>query len=719
MTLVHSDCVRTLVRHCGFAILCGGAATLAHAQSATGTEAQENKIALDEVVVTAQKIETTEQRTPISMTVFSPEVLAREGVGNLDDLVARAPSASMARSGFSSIVTVRGVSSRDTTEVGDPSVAINIDGLYFTRAIGFSDSLFDLERVEILRGPQGTLYGRNATGGAINLISAKPTSEFEGTGAIGFGNYNLLTTEGMLNVPLSERVQLRAAFSTRQHDGYSDNGPARDGDDADMKAGRLSLAVQPTDKLSAIIRAELISLGGVGPAVCGSPLVLDGNGEVVHERPKLPGDGRECPLNEPSGFLDATSKSFRANASYDLGFAELTYQGGYRELDFLGHSDPDGRADVMLGGVQDETIDTTNHELRLSSSSDGRFGWQLGGFYGKDKNDLLSDFNSDATNPPFTLARFVYDVESRTRAAFGHVSFGVSDTVKLSAGIRRSKDDKTRVGFADFTGFGAPSIEPQDNDYSSSKTTYHAGVDWQATPDALVYAKFDTGYKAGGFTDTAPYGPETIEAYEIGLKSRALDQRVRANVSAFYYDYTDQQTSQIVGTRTIIRNAGKSEIYGLEVEGSALLSESDRLDLFAGYLHAEFTEFAVASGAGNIELAGNSPPQSPRYSATVGYEHLFDVVAGHTLTFRLQTHYESKSYLTFYNFDSDKQDAYTRSDVILTYAPDDERWSIEGYVRNIEDEEILTSASEVGVFTSYVYQFADPRTYGMRFSVKW
>ncbi|HKR41034.1 MAG TPA: TonB-dependent receptor, partial [Paraburkholderia sp.] len=203
MTLVHSDCVRTLVRHCGFAILCGGAATLAHAQSATGTEAQENKIALDEVVVTAQKIETTEQRTPISMTVFSPEVLAREGVGNLDDLVARAPSASMARSGFSSIVTVRGVSSRDTTEVGDPSVAINIDGLYFTRAIGFSDSLFDLERVEILRGPQGTLYGRNATGGAINLISAKPTSEFEGTGAIGFGNYNLLTTEGMLNVPLS------------------------------------------------------------------------------------------------------------------------------------------------------------------------------------------------------------------------------------------------------------------------------------------------------------------------------------------------------------------------------------------------------------------------------------------------------------------------------------------------------------------------------------
>src|SRR5882724_4718790 len=158
---------------------------------------------LSEVVVTAEKRTSSEEKTPISMTVLSPEVLQQNAVGNLQDLASIAPSVSFSRANTSTVITIRGVSSRDTTETGDPAVSVNIDGFYFQRAIGFGDSLFDLQRVEVLRGPQGTLYGRNATGGAINLVTAKPGKEFEATASAGFGNFNALTSEGAVNLPLS------------------------------------------------------------------------------------------------------------------------------------------------------------------------------------------------------------------------------------------------------------------------------------------------------------------------------------------------------------------------------------------------------------------------------------------------------------------------------------------------------------------------------------
>jgi len=672
---------------------------------------------LSEVVVTAEKRTSSEEKTPIAMTVLSAQALQSNAVGSLQDLSSIAPSVSFSRANASTVITIRGVSSRDTTETGDPAVAVNIDGFYFQRAIGFGDSLFDLQRVEVLRGPQGTLYGRNATGGAINLVTAKPGKEFEANASVGFGNFDALTTEGAMNLPLSDRVQMRVAYFTRSHDGYRDNAPARNADDEDARAVRLHLMAEPTDSLTLLLTAELTKLGGTGPAVYGTPLVFDSNGDVDHNRQPLPVGAKSWPLGLPSGFMDATIKAFRWKLDYDLGFGDLTYLGGFRRLDYHNLIDLDGTASEPFYFQANEQPRTWNHEVRLSSKQDQRFTWQLGTFYFQETNNLLTYFQDySAPVAPANLYIFDYpNINATSKAGFGQAAFGLTDTLKLEAGVRYTRDYKRRSGSLNY-GSG---IALQDAAADSSKTTYHAGLDWQATAANLFYAKADTGYKAGGFTDAAPYAPESIKAYEVGSKSRLLGNTVQVNVAGFYYNYKDQQISQFINGQTYIRNAGASQIYGLEVEGSALLTREDRLDGYIGYLHAKFTDFLLATGSSNVQLAGNRPPQSPRLSLNAGYQHRFDLPDGAGLTGRVQTHFETTSYLTVNNYPDDQQGSYSRSDAMLTYTARDDKWSVEAYGRNLENKAVVINAQENGLWSTYNYQFAAPRTYGMQVNLNW
>lgn len=698
--------------------LLGGAGTVTMQTAIAQTPSDEAAVgSLEEVIVTAEKRSASEQKTPISMTVFSQEALQSNGVGSLDDLTSIAPSVSFGRASNASIVTIRGVSSRDTTEIGDPAVAVSIDGAYFQRAIGMSDATFDLERVEVLRGPQGTLYGRNATGGAINFITAKPTQEFGGYASVTLGNYDLVSTEAALNLPLADRAQLRASFFTRSHDGYRNNAPGSNGDDADSKAARVHLMLEPTDQLTALLTLEWVKLGGVGPAVYGTPLTFDEGGNVLHTRQPLPPNAETWPLSSPPNRLDSTTKSLRWKIDYDFGGADLTYIGSYRRLDYQALYDLDGTDLVGAYFLPKEQPRTWSHEVRLASKDDTRFAWQIGGISFEEKNNLYTLFQTyDVANPPQTLYIFSYpDIAAKSVAGFGQASYAVTDEVKIEAGLRYSKDDKHRRGLFDY----GPGVQIQDAASSSNKTTYHAGINWQRTPSNLLYAKYDTGYKAGGFTDVAPYDPETITAYEIGTKNRFLGNTVQLNAAAFYYDYTDQQISQFIDGRTLVRNAGSSEIYGLELEGSALLGNADRLDGYIGYLHAEFTDFALSVGSQNVQLAGNHPPQSPSLTANLGYQHEFAMPNGATLTARIQTNYTSKSYLTFFNYPNDRQDSYTRSDLIFTYTPEGGQWLIEAFGRNLENEQVLTQAQENGLWGMYNYQFMAPRTYGVRFKVNW
>lgn len=744
-----------------------------HAQNEVAASAGDKPV-LEEIVVTAEKRASLAQNTAIALSAISGDNLAKNGVDSLTDISSIAPNVSFGQQIDQTIIVIRGVSSRDTTAVGDPAVSVSIDGVQLQRSSGLNTAMFDLERVEVLRGPQGTLAGRNATGGAINIITAKPADHFSAALSGEVGNYNTFNTNGHVNLPINEWLKARVAFQTRDHDGYRDNAPAVDGDDENSEAARLTLAFDPTDRLSGVVTAEYSNNSTHGPAYYSQAVerytaenVPPGLlvGDIILRQPDIRDSRFPIP---PGQQWESEVRSLRGTLTYDFDIAKVTYIGGWREMDVDRHTSHGGAFGTNRQNftfVHQDRLDSWTHELRLNGDPNKRFFWQTGAYYFEEKNpspvSALVDYpgSNGLFGEQVLLFSFARDqIVAESKALFGQVSYELVQGLKLEVGARYTEDSKsTRGSDVSIANFGAYLSSPcgitgapacayssiQSNAQGDwDKTTYHVGLNWQATPDNLHYVKFDTGYKAGGFGGIADQtlDPETIEAVEIGSKNRFLEDRLQLNVAAFYYDYTDQHINQFITTpegapRSVRINAGKSEYKGVELDVMFLPTRDDTLDLFVGYTDATFEDFRVAvSGLharmaaaegnldpfGNWQLAGRRPPQSPEWQIIAGYGRDWPLFDG-TLNTRVQMHYESRSYLNFENYDSDKRPAYTKTDLLVSYTPSDEQWELQGFIRNIEDELIITNSQDAssGAFLSYRYQFEPPRTYGVRLTWKW
>lgn len=680
---------------------------------------------LEEIVVTAEKRTTSAQSTAIALNVFTSEALRESGIGDIGQLTNVAPTVNFGQNAGATTVALRGVSSRDITEIGDPAVAINIDGVFLQRPTGMNASFYDVERIEVLRGPQGTLYGRNATGGVINIITAKPTQTLGGYAAMTAGNYDTMNAEGAINLPLTSTLAMRASFVSRSHDGYRNNGSAGRGDDEDAQGGRLQFLYEPTDRLSILLSGSWLQQQGIGPVYDGIPFAS------TQTVPPTDVDKVRSFALSTRGDLDVTRKNALLQVDYDLDFATLTYLGGYVGLDFQHLWDNDGQANLFFDYDRDERSEDFSHELRLASNNKQGFVWQAGFYYYDQSIDLNNNFLLSPNRVPVSVREYHFDVDSESYAAFGQASLDFTDRLKASAGVRYSKDEKSRSGFSYVgsltqdvsSGTAVRAFSTENTSAESDKVTWHAGLDYQLTPANLLYAKVDTGYKSGGFTLVAPYDPETLTAYEIGSKNRFLADAMQVNLAAFYYDYEDQQVTQFISSgpltgQSTVLNAGSSEIYGAEAETTWLVTDETQLDFSVAYLSAEFTDFDVASGASNLSLEGNKVIQSPEWSLSAGLQHTF-VIGGGTLTPRVQSQYRSSSYLTFYNRPNDRQEPYTQTDATLTYKPNDESWSVQAFIRNLEDTLVLTNADQGGPYGATRYQFAAPQTYGVRLQVNW
>jgi iron complex outermembrane receptor protein len=739
----------SLLLSVGAYLLLPNSLALGQEARSTGSVAQDTSATPDDsgladVIVTAEKRPSVAQRTAISLAVIDSETLKSQGVGSVADLTTLTPSVSFAENGASSIITIRGVSSRDTNQLGDPAVSISVDGFYLQRSLGLNATLFDLERVEALRGPQGTLLGRNATGGALNIITAKPTDSFAASATAEAGNYNTYDTQGFVNLPINDVIKVRAAFQTRDHDGYRDNAPSRNGDDEHSKAARLSVLLDPTSRWSLLLTGEFARQDEVGPVIDAVPWrYLNGSTtNVDYSRPPIPGDGLSFPI-APGSTYTTQSTNFRWNTSYDMDFATLTYLGGFRVFDFyrlstLGAQYGTPRQNYSFD--QREHPKSWDHELRITSRQDVPFLWQAGLFYFQEANSTQSLFQDYPGSPgligtPVSLQIFRKpDLLLKSDAAFGQVSYALTDQLRIEAGGRYSQDDKHNfnatnlaTNVANYITGGPSTIAyvanpPKATHISSNKTTYHGALNYDWTPHNLLYVKYDTGYKAGGFTDLNPYGPESLTAYEVGSKNRFFGNHLQINSSAFLYNYRDQQVQEQItlptggiGTGTV--NAGKSRIYGGDLDAIFQMTHADRIDGYVAYLHARFTDFLTALNGVNVQLAGNTLQQAPSWVGNFGYEHQWGMGSG-TLTARAQTHLESDSYFTFYNYDADRQRSYHRSDLLLTYRAPNDRWLVEAYVHNLENALILSFADPTGsTYQTYRYQFQPPRTYGGRVTV--
>ena len=680
------------------------------AQAAQPGAAAESGGRLEEIIVTAEKVEASEQRTAIAMTVASGETLARNGINDVNAITNIAPSLQIAQNNANTLITVRGVSSQNFTETGDPAVAINMDNFYLQRAFAVNAALFDIERIEALRGPQGTLYGRNATAGALNIQSVKPTHDFGANASLELGSDSLARIDGAVNVPVSDTFAMRFSGTYRTRDGYRNNEPVRDGDDEDAKGGRVHLLWEPSDELSILLTGESIRLGGVGPVIKRIPTTgvkSDGTLDI--------GSDRKWALNNP-GYTDIDVDAIRTAISYDFGPVTLSYFGGYQTSTLHRDNDQDGGLAADYGFQQNEDLDDQNHELRLSSNQDDDLHWQVGAYYFKETNELLTYFQVHGLTPdPFNFFTFDYDVGNESKAVFAQAGYRIVPEVEFELGVRYTEDERSQVGRNDLGGV----ISDLDNYVKNDETTWHVGVNWQATENNLVYGKIDKGFKAGGFTSTSDYGPETLIAYEIGSKNRFFDETFQLNGSAFYYDYQDLQVNQIdpANAQQLTLNAGTARIMGLELETVWLATADTQVDASLALLDTEFTEFCTVTTSpcpSAADLSGNELTQAPEVTAMVGVQHSFDM-AGGKLTPRLQSRYQSKSWFTITNSPAEMQDSYTKTDLLVTYEPGDGRWSLTFYGRNLEDSTILTSAGFAGYADGYLLQFGAPRTYGARF----
>lgn len=672
--------------------------------------AQEDEHGIEKIEVTATKRTTGILDTAIAMSAFSGEALKENGVSEVTDIATIAPGVTFVQNSANVIVSIRGVNSQDTNETGNPAVAIAQDSFYIERANSFSNALYDMERVEVLRGPQGTLYGKNATGGVINFITNKPTSEQEGSVNVGIGNYNLITAEGMVNVPVSETVNMRAAFFSKSHDGYRENeAPATPGDDADMKSGRLHLNYSPNDSLNILLSGQWTTLGGVGSTVQGVA-IADWNDDEV---PSFDKEG--IPHGLPNQSLDHFYETYQVKVDYTFDFMDVSLLSGLRNSDYSQLRDLDGttRSDRYIDVNED--VQDVSHELRFASNSDGNFTWQFGGNYFHETNSLFSAFqNWSAENSPDQLMTFDFDIETTSKAVFVHTGYKLTNELELEAGLRRSEDEVSRKGTQNV--FGTESI--YDNSSDSGKTTHHLGLNWKVNRNTLAYIKSTTGYKAGGFNNstdvgTDAYSPETLEAVEVGVKSQFMNDSVRLNSSLFTYEYKDQQV-KITGASGLsaIENAGKSKINGFEVELIWQVTNYDRIDSSLVLLDGEYEDLCVlysTDGSCLTDYAGNKTAMTPDTQFNFGYEHEF-ILDDASLVAKVQTHYESDSYLGIQNFGFQEREAYTKTDLILTYYKDD--WSVRAYVRNLEDEVVITSANKSSLFGTYNYGLMAPRTFG-------
>ena len=704
------------------------------------TDAERDTIG--DVIVTAQRVESSAQRTPISIQVYSGETLAARGVADLRQLANIDPSIGINSAGGQTTISVRGIASSNVTETGEPAVSVSVDGAFNNRGYSLGATLYDIGRIEILRGPQGTLFGRNTTGGLLNVITQRPAQELGGRVTVDIGNYDARFVDGFLNVPLTDRFAVRGSFAVRRRDGIRGLTPSGErGGNERTEAGRLQLLWQATDELEIWLLGSYTKEGGLGSVgetmpfryPAGTPLnpvtgAPPAGTEPLHTVPPL-SNGFDYPIFTESS-LKVRAAEVKGGAKLDLGTVTLSYFGSYSDIDYSA-TIPTIFRRVPSVFTRRESPVTYNNEIRLSSNGEGRLVWQVGAFAFDERSSLFTDLVRNPDNAAVTQL-YLFDspqVDASSRAVFGQGSYKLTEQLKFTAGLRYTDDSKLRQGGfflrPAFTGAPVTIRTSQNGRAASDKVTWLLGVDYEATPQNLIYAKASTGYKAGGFTGVSQYEPESVTSYEVGTKNRFLDGRLQLNLAAFYSDFTNQQINQYIAvngvSQAVTTNAGASRVYGVEANLSAVIGPIGRFDIAANYLNARYRRFLFGAGFSSppavvvvLDLAGNRLPVSPDFAASVQWEKKFTDVLGGALTARAAVKYQTTVYFGPENFPDQRQGGYALTDANLTYEVPGRNFSVQAYVNNVFDVERFTSSVETYPFSTYTFLYGLPRTYGVR-----
>jgi iron complex outermembrane recepter protein len=711
---------------------------------------------LQEVVVTAQKRSEDVQKVPIAISVLSGADVLAAGAVYAVDLNTLVPGLQIVSSGPFAMASIRGVGNQQVNSFGDPAVGYNVDGVIQDRSIDTTTAFYDVQRIEVLKGPQGTLYGRNATGGAINIITNKPTDTLGAGLQLDVGDYSTHNVTGWVNVPLTGTLASRIAFQTVNHQGYFTDGY----NDADDAAARIQFLYTPADTVSLLFSADWLHQGGKGPEDEPLPPGSDG------QNPSNPWDQHyygnsatyygvfsgqfQQTLWTIRPFVDNKFWGTHFQLDWDLGFATLTVIPAYRST----HQLMDFNYAGVWEYVDNPTAQTTG-EIRLGHAGGptrGALNWVAGLYYFRLDQTVNAGYGSipclcaDDALPTYVQSvnyagRALSNLNSRSYAEFAQGTYAITDRLRATLGGRFTHDTKTEDGtlFAHLYSIGVDEVYQDLGNATWKNLSWKVGLEVDAARDSMLYANVSTGYKAGGLNEglsSPPYRPEELTAFALGSKNRLLGTRLLLNSEVFYWDYRDHQVATVAAVNPppvlgyVGTNIPRSQIYGADLDLTALVSESDRLVLSAEYLDGHTGPYVVPTTVTDVNYSVNEAPMisAPHWNLTGSLTHDWRVSGGGTVSGEARVHYTTTQLLYPIVVPDAFAPAATITDLNLTYRSSSDAWFVGAYVKNVGNSltvlSVFPGPLPRDVFSANpgdARQFGfigPPRTFGVRIGAK-
>jgi iron complex outermembrane receptor protein len=690
---------------------------------------------LEEVVVTAQKREQRLQEVPIALSVVTAQDIENRSINDFTELLAEMPNTVIVQNNVTAPrINIRGVRSATLNPGIESAVGMQIDDVFLGRPSAFSSTLIDVERVEVLRGPQGTLFGKNTIGGLINIVTRAPSFETEGALDLTYGNYDLKQARGYISGALiGDRLAGKLSFTSREQDGWGENrNPAAENfNGTDFWGIRGQLLGNFGESSSWLLTLE--------KSEDDSPQsFLDVRSGAITAFDDDPFD-RAIETDTPT-FFDREQEAASLRVNWNIGDLELVSITAYRSLDFFGNSDNDFTAVPIFetGGGEDQ--EQFSQEFRLLGSQ-GDLNWLLGLFYfDQDQSAETPLILGPATPPAIGVgdipgyterADTFAEVDSESLAVFGSVDYRFNDKWQLVAGLRYTEDDKdfayeqrTSIyelgGFPiDIIRFFAPPVAPYTDSLSDGDWSGDISLTHYLSDDINVYAKYARGFKAGGFdasfSSTSTLGDrvfdaEYLDSYEIGYKSELADGRVRLNAALFYADYQDKQETVFNGLNFVTANAAEAEIYGLELDLTAAATSWLTLVASLGLQDSEYSDFII-DGSDN---SGNELQGVPGLTASLAALVDGEFANGWGWLFRGSVSYVDESYDTVSNNPDFLLEDRTIVNARLALNSPSGRYSFALWGKNLFDDDYVIGYNTNPVLGVW-HSFNEPRYVGMEF----
>jgi iron complex outermembrane recepter protein len=676
---------------------------------------------LEEITVTATRRETSLEETPLSLSVISAADIVRDRVVSMTDVAQQIPSLTyIPDSGSETYLIIRGASTIDDSTGTDQGVSMFVDDVVRISVADLQPELFDMERVEVLKGPQGTLFGRNSIGGVVSLYTKNPTLQNEAGAELTYGRYNTFEAKGMLNLPvIDDKLAVRLVVTRHSNDGYIPEVVLNDyaGDDRSW-AARAKILFTPNSDLRIVVGYDFINRS----ATQAKWMMANFTPELD---PGLISDPRKSSQGA-TGFFDQHIWGLVGRIDWTNPLGELTSITGYRHL-YVHDSSIVSGDPLVLENLQTTSRDSQfTEEVRLTSPSDQRLTWVTGLYYLLSNRSrpfdvpvvvLPNSFLSLITGVPPSVVPFHLDQDTRTTsyAAFADATYAFTDRLKLDVGGRYTREDKSGHSFVNYANIvTGPSISGNYSD-SWGAFTPKVTLSYQSNPALLLYATVSKGFQSGGFnvqgsTDEAlrvPFLPEYVWNYELGAKYDGLDHRLRANVTGFLDRYTNLQiveydAAHLTFTTT---NAGKASVDGIETDVAVAPSQWITVGIRYDYLHTKFTDYVINNGPGvpPTDNTGNQVPFAAPNVFTANVDLHFDSPPLHgTIAFGADYTYRSPIQLTVANDTPADVRPNTEWNGVInlraSWTSTDTRWQVSLWGKNVTNRHFTNLAADQSIF---------------------